>query len=243
MWRHDGPHATNPIGFTKGMYLLTWVLQVMPLFFFVGGYAHQMAWAATRASGRSIGTFVWQRLSALARPALVVILVWWAIGSVVAATLHIDGMSRAVILVLSPLWFLAVYLMLIALFPLAQWLHERFDVLVLVWAAGIAVLVDVGRFSRGWDGIGWVNMVVVWGLCHQLGFFYDRLVAASRRVAWALACGGFFALVATRGEWPLPGVDGRRPRRAVVEHGAAHDVHRGPRCSSRSGSPCSCGHG
>ena len=40
VWEDDGPHATNPIGFTRGMWLATWVFQVMPVFFYVGGYGH-----------------------------------------------------------------------------------------------------------------------------------------------------------------------------------------------------------
>jgi hypothetical protein len=42
--------------------------------------------------------------------------------------------------------------------------------------------------------LGWANMVLVWGLCHQLGFFYRRLAAAPRTVAWSLASAGIFAL-------------------------------------------------
>jgi hypothetical protein len=35
LWNPDGPHASNPIGFTRGLFLVTWLFQVMPLFFFV----------------------------------------------------------------------------------------------------------------------------------------------------------------------------------------------------------------
>ena len=41
-FRSDGS-PTNPIGFTRGMWAITWVLQVMPVFFFVGGYTHRLA--------------------------------------------------------------------------------------------------------------------------------------------------------------------------------------------------------
>ena len=34
---------SNPIGFTRGMWAITWILQVMPIFFFVGGYTHRLA--------------------------------------------------------------------------------------------------------------------------------------------------------------------------------------------------------
>ncbi|HLT15491.1 MAG TPA: acyltransferase [Acidimicrobiales bacterium] len=205
IWRDDGPHATNPIGFTKGLFVATWLLQVLPLFFFVGGFAHQQAWAAQQASGTRLGTFVWKRISALARPALALFGAWWALGALVVSLYDLDGVGRTVQLIVSPLWFLAVYLLLIALFPLAHRLHQRFGILVVVWAAAIAALVDVGRFAHGYEGLAWVNMVVVWGLCHQLGFFYRQLVDAGRRVAWALTWSGLFALVALVGTRLYPG--------------------------------------
>ncbi|NIO13788.1 MAG: acyltransferase, partial [Xanthomonadales bacterium] len=40
----DVVRANNPIGSTPGAWIVTWVLQVMPLFFFVGGYAHWIVW-------------------------------------------------------------------------------------------------------------------------------------------------------------------------------------------------------
>jgi hypothetical protein len=73
-------------------------------------------------------------------------------------------------------------------------LHERFGELVPVWMVGVAIVVDVLRFRYHVAGIEWFNMLVVWALPHQLGFHYDRLCAAPRRFAWALASGGFFAL-------------------------------------------------
>src|SRR5439155_7141137 len=78
--------------------------------------------------------------------------------------------------------------------PLWFWLHDRFGELVPVWMVGIAVVVDVLRFRYHVAGIEWVNMLVVWAIPYQLGFYYDRLCAAPRRFAWALASAGFFAL-------------------------------------------------
>ena len=40
VWRPTGPSASSPLAFTDQLWLLTWLLQVMPLFFYVGGYAH-----------------------------------------------------------------------------------------------------------------------------------------------------------------------------------------------------------
>src|ERR671917_617263 len=51
-WRADGSLTMpNPIGVMPGLWAATWVLQVMPVFFVVGGYANLAGWqAATRES-------------------------------------------------------------------------------------------------------------------------------------------------------------------------------------------------
>ena len=54
IWKDDGPHATNPIGFTTGLWAATWLLQVMPLFFYVGGYSHLVAWERARSRGERL---------------------------------------------------------------------------------------------------------------------------------------------------------------------------------------------
>ena len=179
VWEDDGPHATNPIGFTTGLWvadlglpgdaavlLRRWVRPPA----FVG--------EGTRPRGNRSGRSSASRLKRLAIPTFALLGVWIVIGIVVSAVFDWHWTWRAVKLVVSPLWFMGVYLMLVLLLPVAIWLHERFDTIVLVMLAGVAGLVDVIRFRYDVAGLGLINMVVVWGLCHQLGFFYDRIVAA-----------------------------------------------------------------
>jgi len=207
IWEDDGPHASNPIGFTHGLFIATWLFQVMPLFFFVGGFAHSESWEAAEEKGRFRTTlaFAWSRAGQLARPALALAVGWWLIGSVAVAVWDVGGVGRSVKLILSPLWFIIVYLLLILLFPITHWLHEKFGALVLVWGVGIAVIVDVARFSHDVSWAGWVNMVVIWATCHQLGYFWEPLVAAGRRVAWGMAWAGLFGLAALVGSELYPG--------------------------------------
>lgn len=194
-WRDDGPHASNPIGFTSGLWLLTWLFQVMPLFFFVGGWANLNAWNRAADAGVPMRRFLAGRMRRLALPALGLIVVWWAISIAIAALVEgADWIGRAAILVCSPLWFAFTYLLIVALMPMWLRLHQRFDVLVPIWLAGIATLVDVARFSHGWPWIGWLNMIVVWGLAHQLGFQYQRFAAMPRQHQWALMWAGLFGL-------------------------------------------------
>jgi hypothetical protein len=214
VWQDDGPHATSPIGFFSGLFLATWLLQVMPLFFFVGGFAHQQAWARAQRRGTSIWQFVVRRVKELAVPALALVVVWVALGTAVIVVFDAAWMGRAVLLVISPLWFLAVYLLLIVALPLTLRLHARFDLLALIFMVGLSGLVDVLRFRYDVPGVAWVNMVLVWGMCHQLGFFYQRMVDAGRRVHWALAWSGLFGLVGlvATGFYPgsMVGVPGER---------------------------------
>jgi peptidoglycan/LPS O-acetylase OafA/YrhL len=193
-WQPDGPHATSPIGFTSGLWMATWLLQVLPLFFYVGGYSHLKAWEKAQERGDRIWTFVGHRIRRLAVPALALLAVWVAAGIVLSTVFDIGWIQRAVTLVISPLWFLAVYLMLVALLPLALWLHRRFDTIVLVWLAALAGGVDILRFRYHHETLALINMIFVWGLCHQLGFFYDRIVAAVRRTDYTMMWAGLAGL-------------------------------------------------
>lgn len=191
VWKPDGPHASNPIGVTRGLWMATWLLQVMPAFFFAGGYVHKRGWVAEGGGRR----WVIKRLQRLVAPALSLVVVglaiWLAARQVAPGA---DWVGGGIVLMLSPLWFLIVYAMLVATAPLWFALHERLGELVPVWMVGIAVVVDVLRFRYHLAGVEWVNMLVVWAIPHQLGFHYDQLVTAPRRFAWALASAGFFAL-------------------------------------------------
>jgi peptidoglycan/LPS O-acetylase OafA/YrhL len=213
-WRPDGPHATSPLGFTRGFWILTWLLQVMPLFFYIGGFVHLRSWQRAQRGGTGLGAFVGRRLRQLAVPGAALLTTWLALGTAVGYYFNLAWMGRAVRLVVSPLWFLGVYLMLIALLPVALWAHRRFGVLVLVWLAGAAMCVDVLRFHYRVDGIGWLNMLLVWALAHQAGFAYQQVVDAPRRVDWALLWSGLFGLVGLvfSGLYPgsMVGVPGER---------------------------------
>jgi hypothetical protein len=194
-WRPGGgPFASSPLGFTNGLWILTWLLQVMPVFFFVGGYAHLQLWAKVRAAGGGYAAFVLGRVRRLLLPSLLVLAIWAAITVVVEGLFDAPWFSRAALLIVSPLWFIGVYLMLVLLAPVMIALHERWGPLAVVLMAGVALLADVARFGRGLEWAAFVNLVVVWALCHQLGFFYRTLADGPRIVLWCLAWGGLLGL-------------------------------------------------
>ncbi len=204
-WRDDGPHATSPLGFTRGLWLATWLFQVLPLFFFIGGYVHLKSWERAQTRGIKMHAFVLRRIRQLLIPATIVCFVWIALGSLIGTYFNLQGVGRAVKLVVSPLWFLAVYLCLVALLPLSLWLHRKVGMLAVIWLAGGAMLVDVIRFGKNIEAAGWLNMVLIWSLAHQAGFFYQKIVDAPRRNDWAVLWTGLFGLIGLVGSGLYPG--------------------------------------
>lgn len=195
--------------------LLTWVLQVMPLFFAFGGAANALSW--DRASGRGTGysMWMWGRTERLLRPVLIYLAVgaaaaWIAReiwGDVVGPILGQLGLQ---------LWFLGVYLVTTALLPAMLAWHRRSPAAAFVVLVPLAVIINVGTTILGWPAlIGMANVVLVWLLLQQLGFFWagGGVQASPRRWgvigAVSLAIGA--ALVAW-GPWPMSliGIPGDR---------------------------------
>src|SRR5690606_26167943 len=115
-----------PIGHTPGAWLATWGLQVMPIFFFVGGYVHHRGWLAGRAAGRPDRQFVASRLARLLAPTAVL----FGLAAAVRVLLAVFApgapwVDRGLTLLLSPLWFLGVYVGLVVITPAAARLHRR----------------------------------------------------------------------------------------------------------------------
>ena len=197
VWKADGPHADNPIGYVSGLWSLTWVLQVMPLFFVAGGYTHSVAWARYRDTPGAWRRFVGRRAAQLGIPALVLIALVVGVG-VLIGVLHPGRdrwLPRGVALVLSPLWFLIVYLVLVCTVPVWDRLHRRWGELVPLWLGAGAMAVDVARFRYDVPGVAWLNMVLVWAAAHQIGWSWDRLRDAPKRFGHALMLLGFASLV------------------------------------------------
>lgn len=150
----------------------TWVIQVMPVFFFVGGYANAKALENRSSNRRSWLTIRFRRLYA---PAVPVIVLWTLLTVVLREFIDEDLIYAGVLNATIPLWFLGVYLALISIAPLTHKLWERFDLWSFFMLAGGAVAVDVAYRVFDVPGIGWLNLIFVWGAVHQLGYWWaDR---------------------------------------------------------------------
>ena len=175
---------------------LTWVFQVMPVFFFVGGYANATGWASAR--GRGTGYVGWLRARAarLLRPAVPVVALWVPLAGLLALAGVPDGVLRlGTGAVMVPLWFLSVYIVIVALTPVTVWLHERYGAAAFAGLVVMAAAVDAAHLA-GVPVVGWTNFVWVWAAVHQLGYLWrDGALTRTRFTAPALAVAGFGGLV------------------------------------------------
>lgn len=187
----------NILGMVPEIQYLTWGLQVMPIFFIVGGFANAASWTSARAKGTSYAAWVQGRMSRLLRPTLVFAGVWTVLTLVFAHVVNLSSatLEAGAMLVAVPVWFLGVYLLVIPTVPVMLALHERYSALVPVVLIALAAGVDTLVRDFGIGGFGYVNYLLVWAAVHQLGFFWreGRLTGTTRRVL--LAAGGLGALV------------------------------------------------
>jgi len=195
-WQDGTFGGVNALETLPHAWLLTWVLQVMPVFFFVGGFANAVAWDARRRRGEGYGSYLSSRLERLMRPAAAFAAAWLA-GAAVLSVAGLGGaVEQGVRIVAKPLWFLAVYVIVVSAAPVMLRAHRRYRLIVPVALASAAVVVDIARIAFDVPAIGWLNFAFVWLLPHQLGFFYadGSLVRAGRRVHALLAAGGLVAV-------------------------------------------------
>jgi len=199
---------------------LTLVLQVVPVFFVVGGYANALSWSRYQATGGLPTTWIRQRALRLLVPTSAYVgVIALAVAICDLAGVNHDDLSQAAWALTLHLWFLAVYLVLLLLTPALYWLQRRLGNQVAVVMVIVAVVIDVGVIEWHWHLIGWTNYVLVWGTFHQLGFaWHDGLFTGRRGGPLALAVSAIIALVTLIWWGPYPvsmiGVPGARIQNA-----------------------------
>jgi len=202
--------AGNLLTTAPWLHPVTWLLQVIPVFFLVGGFSHATALDSLARRGGGYAEFVRARAGRLLRPTLVFVAVWLAVALVVELLGHDRGVpALALAVVAQPLWFLGVYLGVVALAPPMLRLHRRLGTRAVAVPVGLAVAVvavDVLRIAAEVEHVGYLNVAFVWLAVHQMGFFYadGTLQRGGRRLAGALTLGGLAALVVLTGPAPYP---------------------------------------
>jgi len=192
----DAVSLSNMLEHQSWTHGLTWLFQVMPVFFLVGGYSNGVSWDAALRDGRSYADWLNGRLQRLLGPVMPLLVVWVLLG--VLGT--VAGIDPALIktgsqMALIPIWFLAVYTMAVALAPVTHAAWKKFGMTSFWVLALAAALDDTLFFAADLRLVGWLNYGFIWLSVHQLGYAWRDGWFSSPRKALLWAAGGLLVLI------------------------------------------------
>ncbi|MFI8516826.1 acyltransferase [Streptomyces sp. NPDC085481] len=185
-------HNASPLSAFGGLAPVSWILQMLGIFFLVGGYASVLSFRRHRGS---TGDWLKGRLARLGRPVLGVTAVWAALLPLLHYGFGVPGdtLRTASTLVIQPLWFVGVYTVVTALTPFCVRAARRLG----AWAAapllGTVAVVDLLRYGPWADAMpSWLSLLNIlpgWLFAYQLGVSWGE-GRVTRRHAWGLLIGG-----------------------------------------------------
>ena len=145
----------------------TWTLQILPLFFAAGAVGNLGSWNRRPEAGPFLG----RRLLRLGTPGLLYSAFWTAL--LLPLVLVVPLAEFAGKFLSQLVWFLGVYGVVVVAVPwTARWVRR--PVLALgLWLGAIAV-VDALRWNVA-PVLGWLNLLLVWGFVHQVGYHLPAL--------------------------------------------------------------------
>lgn len=185
-------HNASPLSAFGALAPFSWVLQMLGVFFLVGGYASVLSYRRRKST-----TAAWLRgrMARLGRPVLGVTAVW----AVMIPVLHAlgvpgDTLRTGSTLVIQPLWFVGVYAVVTALTPYCIRVARRLG----GWAAapllGAVAVVDLLRYGPLGDAMpSWLSMLNIvpgWLFAYQLGVSWGEGRIGKRGARLLLVGGG-----------------------------------------------------
>ncbi|MFI6893996.1 acyltransferase [Streptomyces sp. NPDC050256] len=185
-------HNASPLSAFGALAPISWVLQMLGVFFLVGGYASVLSYRRRKST---TGAWLRGRMARLGRPVLGVTAVW----AVMIPVLHAlgvpgDTLRTGSTLVIQPLWFVGVYAVVTALTPYCIRVAKR----LAGWAAapllGAVAVVDLLRYGPLGDSMpSWLSMLNIlpgWLFAYQLGVSWAEGRIGKRGARLLLVGGG-----------------------------------------------------
>ncbi|MEB3981588.1 acyltransferase [Mycobacterium sp. 663a-19] len=193
---HDGQFGRqNPLVDLPWTQWLTWPFQAVPTFFLAAGYAGAVSWTH-RHDTDGLPRPVWlrHRLARVLGPTAV----YAALVSAVVVAAHANHVAASVLeyagwAVAMHLWFLAVYLVVVSLTPIAIAAQRRWGLMAPAALAVAVMAVDAISIGAHVPYLGWLNYLLAWGTFYQLGITWRAGQLTARRAA-LLAAGSAVAL-------------------------------------------------
>jgi hypothetical protein len=186
---------------------LSWLFQVMPVFFLVGGFANAASLRRWHERGADATGWLLTRSARLLPPTTVLLATLCG----AAAVARLAGADRnlvatAVWLAAIPLWFLAVYLALILLTPPLHAAYRRVGVRLPVLLAGLVAVGDAVRWQDPGSAVPLANFLLVPLVAYTTGFAWQAGHVPSRPAVSAALLGvglGGLLLLTVPGPYPV----------------------------------------
>jgi hypothetical protein len=185
---------------------MTWAFQVMPVFFLVGGYSNGISWQSAQRKKQSYGEWLQLRLQRLIGPVLPLIAMWIILGAGAQwIGLRPEMVKVASQMALIPIWFLAVYVVVVVFVPVSFAAWQRFGFKSFAVLVLAAVIDDWLFFAADLRSLGWLNYAFVWFAVHQLGYAWrDGYMAGARQgLLWVLGGGVVLVGLISIGPYPV----------------------------------------
>jgi hypothetical protein len=230
----------NALEYNSDLSWMSWIFQVMPLFFVVGGFSSAMSLDSHNTNGGRAQDWVVARLRRMTAPAVVLAGTWLAIIAAGFAIGQGGLVAIGAVAAAIPLWFLSNYAIDTALAPYVLPAFRRSPKLVMAGGLGVYLALEALRFVEIGGPLGVIthlhhlNWVLGWLIFQVVGFAWrDGMLptgpklAAAAAVLWGAAIAGV-----TVGPYPMAMVhfDGivnsptYPPSLALMAFGAAYSA-------------------
>ncbi|SDU48607.1 acyltransferase family protein [Gordonia westfalica] len=167
----------NTLGDVPILQPATWLLQVLPLFFFAGAAASTRGWMSRGDATPAVGHWLFTRTQRLLRP------LGWYLGAVlvVLTGLTTVGLGAAADVIarlgVQLLWFLGAYLLVLAVVPLLQRIRTPQHLVVALGTCwGSTAVIDAIRLTDGPSWLAYLNFLTVWTIPAVLGVAYAKRI-------------------------------------------------------------------
>jgi Acyltransferase family len=156
---------------------LTWVFQIMPLFFFAGVAASVQSWRP----GQPWGGWLLRRCTRLYRPVFYYLAFWTVTLAVLRFVLPVHVYEPVAGISIQLLWFLGAYVLVLAAVPLLARITTTAQLAgAVVGTYAFIAVIDAIRINiEGYGALGYLN-TVVWLIPGMFGVAYRRRLLSSR---------------------------------------------------------------
>ena len=184
---------------------LTWLLQVMPVFFFVGGFSNGVSWDGAQRKGQTYTTWLEARMRRLLGPVVPLVFLWGVLAIIgYLCNIHPEMIRIGSQIALVPVWFLAIYFVIVMLVPITRQAWHRFGFLSIAIPMLLAVVGDLVYFNTSYQWFGWFNYLFIWSAMHQFGYAWQQERMGSAVTCLLMAGLGLLSLIVLTHFGPYP---------------------------------------